>query len=340
MTRLFSPGADYRQAWSGTVLVLAPGEIPTVDFYITPRLRHLAPEQILRFDSRSFNGQACVIPGDAFVVIVRHAARRWLDYLARQRERLSGVAFLMDDDIPAAWRCRDVPWDYGVWTSARYGWTARLLGRVCDRVWFSTATLRARYAEVPGCVVPPLAFAEPREPAPMGCRRWGYHGTRIHYQEVRWLVPIVARVQEKVAEAVFEIFGDRRVEKLFAGIPRVEVLPPRSWSDYVTHARRSSMAVGLAPLLPGRFNAARSHTKLYDMALCGAVGVFSARAPYWPGLAEAGVPCLPDEPEVWVREITTLLADDGRRLERYGQQCAWIDRHGQQGCIQDLIGQV
>lgn len=329
---LFGPRAVYHAAWSGHVAVLAPGAIPTVDYYLTPRLQGVAYS---RFDARVFDAAALALPPGTFVVIVRHAAPVWLRFLEGESARWSGVAYLMDDDIPAAWHCRDVPLDYGFWTSGRYLRIARLLPLVCDRIWVSTAALQARY---PGThVVPPLPFAASRQPAPRGTRRWGYHGTRIHQRELRWLVPVVRLVQEAVPDAEFEVFEGERVARLFAGIPRVRVLAPMSWPEYLAHCHNSNLAVGLAPLLPGRFNAARSPTKAFDIARCGAVGVFSEREPYLSALAGSGAALLPDDAQTWAAEIVRLLRDDALRSERYRHMARWMEEAGRDVGIAALI---
>lgn len=310
----FTPAARYDAPWSDTVLVLAPGSIPTVDYYVSPRLAGLTTDRLLRADSRS--GAPCSAPpAGTFVVIVRHAGMAWLDWLGHHRASLSGVAYLMDDDIPGAWHCRDVPLDYALWTSGRYWRTRGRLAEVCDRLWVSTPELARRY---PGAVViPPLPFEVEGEAAPMRCRRWGYHGTRVHHRELRWLVPIVEAVQQAVPEAEFEVFGGASVRRLFANVPRVTVRPPLPWPDYVVHCRQSPLAVGLAPLLPGYFNAARSQTKLFDILRCGAVGLFSDRALYAEVLGGSGVVLLPDDHKQWIEWSVRLLQDDDLRQKTY-----------------------
>lgn len=337
MAGLFSTAARYRENWAGATVVLSPGPVPTTDYYLTPRLSGPASGPVFRFDSRCFDPSAEGLPKGAFVMIVRHANGRWLRFLDRNRERWSGVAYLIDDDIPGALHCDDVPFDYALWTTGRYLAARGGLARVCDRVWMSTAALRARYAGNASTLVEPLAFGPARNAAPPGCRRWCYHGTRIHGRELRWLVPVVNAVQRAMPDAEFEVFGGNRVARLFRGIPRVVVLPPRPWPEYVTHCLASDSAVGVAPMLPGGFNAVRSHTKIFDVARCGAVGVFSAREPYVSRLAETGAALLPDAPEAWVNEVLRLLQNDALRLERYRSTAAWIETRCRQGGIADLI---
>lgn len=329
---LFVPAglnARYHQPWCGDVVVLAPGAVPTVDFYLTPRLAELAPERLRLFDSRVFDSRfldpaADSLPVGALVIIVRHAARRWLRYLAEQADRWCGVAWLVDDDIPAAWRCRELPLDYRLRTSGRFLRVASDLLGVCDRVWVSTEELQKRYAQWHPLVLPPLFPFRPRHAASSGVRRWCYHGTRAHRVEINWLKPVVAAVQARVPDAEFEIMGGVGIRRLLAGIPRVHVLPPRGWREYVDHCRNSHIAVGLAPLLPGYFNAARAHVKLFDLANAGAVGVYSRRAPYFPALAPAGGVFADDDQNAWSEQIAALLLDDARRLDGYARAMDWI----------------
>jgi hypothetical protein len=329
--------ARYRQDWSGHVALLSPGAVPSVDFYLTPRFAELAPDALHRFDSRAWDAAAQSLPVGTFVVIARHAASRWLRFLAEHPERWSGVAYFMDDDIPAAWRCRELPLDYRLRTSGRFLRIAHGLSGVCDRAWVSTDVLRARYPDWNATVLPPLDPFGLRPACAAGVRRWCYHGTRAHVREMRWLKPVVRAVQNRVPDAEFEIMGGAGVKRLFSGIPRVNVLAPRTWRDYAAYCENSSIALGVAPLLPGHFNAARAHVKIFDIAHCGAVGVYARRAPYFPALESSGAACADDDPRAWSDAIVALLTDDTRRLEQYARAAAWIAAQAPAPRLLDLI---
>lgn len=334
---LFHPNVHYVSEWSGSVAILAPGPLPTVDYYIKPRLRGLPEEAVRQFDSRRFDQRALSLPQGTFVVIVRHAASQWLRWLASEPARWAGVAFLMDDDIPAAWSCRELPLDYRLWTSGRYVWVRRKLEKVCDRIWVSNERLQARYSDAFPQILPPLEPFAPREAAPRGNRRWAYLGTRIHKQEIRWLIPVVAAVQARSTDCEFVIFGDKKVEKRFSGIPRVSVLPPRSWPEFASYCRSTSVAVGVAPLLPGRFNAMRSEVKIFDITRCGAAGLFTNGPPYAPGLNDIAAGLLPNEPDIWVRSIVALLEDDDRRKACFARASEWVRTAGRDVDLVSLI---
>jgi len=301
--------------------VISPGMVPTVDFY----LRSRASRSSCRMHYMVAVPSVDEVPqAGTFVIIVRHAAPACLDWLLRHVDLLSGVAYLMDDDIPAAWRCRDVPLDYGLWTSARYWSIARRLAALCDRLWVSTPELARRYAVRRPTLVAPSCEAEDVEAAQSGCRRWGYHGTRIHHGELRWLVPLVEQVHERLPDVSFEVFGGQGVRRLFSSLPRVAVLSPRSWSEYRTYCHANPLAIGVVPLLPGRFNAARSHVKLFDMARCGALGVFSNDAPYADLLKGAGCRLVSSDRQSWVSEICEIFGDETARLVDYQKVSGWI----------------
>jgi len=300
-------------------------------------MRGLSSDNSQYVDSRYCDSGIPPPEQGTFAVIVRHAEPVWLRFLLQHQSRLSGVAFLMDDDIPGAWRCRDVPLRYSVLTSGGYLKMWPLLGKVCDRIWVSTRALQQRYARTPTRVVEPLSLGEKRTAAPTGTRRWAYHGTRIHRREIRWLLPVVEAVQQASPDHAFEIFGSARVVQLFAHIPRVQVLQPRSWPDYLAHCRSSNLALGVAPLLPGRYNAVRSYVKLFDITRCGATGVFSRREPYAPALEAAGASLVGNDPQLWIAEILRLLNDDAIRVEKYHQACRWINAHQVDGDLGALI---
>lgn len=321
MSLLFEAQANYHRPWSGVIIVIAPEAIPTIDFYITSRLNDGAEVHCYHgddinhteFTRRGFSG--------ALVIVVRHASSAAFRMLQQYRNLWSGVAFLMDDDIPGAWRCRDIPLDYALWTTSRYLMAKPSLAALCDRIWVSTPALQARYAEHKTSVVPPLPVGAERSAAKQGCRKWGYHGTRIHAREIDWLVPIVAAVNKAVPEAEFEIFGSARVARLFQGIPRVTVHAPLSWAGYLSYCESTELAVGLAPMLPGRYNAVRSYTKAFDIARCGAVGIFSECDAYAP--LAGSVSMLPNHPNGWIDEAIRLLKEDAARIKRYDQFKKW-----------------
>lgn len=321
---MIRPRAIYTHPFAGHLLVLEAGELPTTDYYLTTRLHETSGLTWSRLDVRDplTTRRLADIPPGTLVVIVRQAPRRVVRLLSQIRDRLCGVAWLVDDDIPGVLKCQELPFGYRLRTGFRYWWQRSLLEKVCSRIWVATPALQQRYTGIPTVVLPPLPYQVDRahgEREPV----WFYHGTASHRADVEWLVPVVRQVQQACPDVVFEVSGTAPVAQLFQGIPRVRLLPPMSWPDFFAHTSRVSYVLGVAPLLPSRFNAVRSHAKFFDITRCGAVGVFSDRSPYRSVLPEKGAVLLPNDQRAWADAIIALLRDETRRMELFTSAVSW-----------------
>ena len=166
-----------------------------------------------------------------------------------------------------------------------------------------------RHAERAMRLMPPLPLPEdagrtvrpvvPGEPVQIF-----YHGSAVHLDEMRWLRPVIAEVLSACPLAHFEVIGDQEVNRLFRDLPRTRVLHPMSWPNYLSHCRAMRGHIGLAPLLPGDFNAARSITRVFDIARCGAVFLGAESGPYLGiGGVHRNVTTLPMEADVWTERL-------------------------------------
>ncbi len=256
------------------------------------------------------------------MIIVRHASRRWLNELRKHREKFTRVTYLKDDDIPAVLSARELPWYYALWTFGRYWKIRRLLSRVVSEVVVSTRELADRYPGANAVVWEPhYDDASAYHPETLV---YFYHATITHLSEMRWLVPVVRRVQYAVPNAWFEIIGNGEVERMFRGIPRVRVLHPMSWPDYQQYLGSIRYDVGIAPLMDTPFNRARSHTKLYQITRAGAAGIYSDVPPYSEKIIDGrtGVLC-GNHRYLWVRAIIALLRDQARRKTIHENARIW-----------------
>lgn len=298
------------------LLVLTPGPIPTTDVYLRARVDGMPGLRVVDTLAMPATAEPAPAPG-ASVVVVRHAPGPWLGWLRCHRAQLAEVSLLMDDDMPAALRSPELPLGYAFRTALRHARTRRGLDDLCDRVWLSTPELCARYASWRPGLCPPLYVDGPGYAPENGASApvYFYHGTRAHRAEIEWLVPVVREVQSRHPLAVFEVSGDAATARCFQGIPRVRVLPPMAWSSFLTLRARpgSAYRVGLAPCLPTRFNAARSHVKLFDITRLGAAGIYADRTPYRTAVrdGETGILC-GDAAGEWTRAILGLLEDRPR----------------------------
>lgn len=301
---LFPPSRHYENRPTTHLLVLEHGPNPTTDYYLRPRLP--LPEQIpTTVADLSVDPKSVPIPAGTFVVIVRYLNRAWARHLLSQRSRLSGAAYLMDDDLPPALQTRELPLRYRIKIQRLFLSQRGALGAICDRIWVATPYLADKYAQSGPTVLPPLPLANGwGETAPL---TYFYYGSASHRREQSWLVEVVRKVQAEVDGLAFLTIGDSRVRRLFAGIPRVLVLHPMSWPTYVEALPVLRHDIGLAPLLDGPFNRSRSHTKFFDFSRLGAVGIYTNAAPY-AGFVRDGVDgfLLDNEPEDWQRLIVDL----------------------------------
>ncbi|HSV68827.1 MAG TPA: glycosyltransferase [Methylibium sp.] len=249
-------------------------------------------------------------PGD-FVVIVRYLTPAWCALLERLRPQLAGLAYLMDDDLfdPRAWA--GLPPAYQRRLAARALRHAPWIARHADALWVGSEALAAKYATLQPRVLPlaPNAGLLARtEPV-----RLFYHGSASHRAEVDWLRPVLARVLDACPDAQFELFGDATVHRAWRELPRVAVRLPMRWPDYLAWTAGARADIGLAPLLPGGFNAGRGAVKFYDHARLGATGVY-ADAPPYRGLVRDGVDglLLPLDPDRWAEALIALVRDRPR----------------------------
>ncbi len=301
---------------TGPLVVLSPGPVPTTDFYLTQNLADRYPLREVRvLDTRHSN------PGDGFpvqaaaVFIVRYAPLAWLRWLRGERARCGRVVYLLDDDIPAVLHASELPLGYRLRTWWRHLRGRKLLAELCDSVWVSTPGLARRYADwwpelCEPCHVPALVEMQGSEAGRPAGPGYCYHGTRAHRCEIEWLLPVVREVQAACPEAHFEIFGDRRVRRLYRGIPRVSVRAPMTWPEYLAYSSTVRHQLGLAPCLDTPFNQARSHVKLFDITRLGAAGIYSDAEPYAQRIrhGETGWLC-PNRQQDWVQMIVRALRD-------------------------------
>jgi hypothetical protein len=316
-------------------LVLEQPPSPTTDYYLRPRAAHCGLP--VRYRSLAEPVQPGDLAPGTLVIVVRYLSRAWAQALQAQAAELAGVVYLMDDDLldPRAWRGLPLGYQWRLW---RHGWVLwPALRRLASAYWMSTPALVQRYAHLGAQLVPPLPLvsdgAQHLLRSSRSSHAWPegaaaqapeklllfYHGTRSHMAEMHWLRPIVAQALAACPQLHFEVMGEASINQIFRSLPRTRVLHPMSWPNYLAHchalaAQAPGQRMGLAPLLPSRFNAVRSHTRAFDVARCAAVGLYAEPGPYAQVIGhERNGLLLPQEPAVWVQAIVALCADDARR---------------------------
>lgn len=279
-----------------SVCVVERGRNPSTDYYVKSRVEALGVPLV---DEPQ--------PG-CLVVIVRYLDNAWRKRIEEKRARLAGVAYFMDDDLLDIGAITAPPLPY----AARMMWLAwrhkDWLKKIGAQLWVSTPYLAKKYRDWNPQLIEPAPFTSMLERrAPV---RVFYHGTGLHRKEIHWLAPVISQVQERVDSTTFEVFGRGSVERLYRRIPRTTVLHPTSWDSFRDHCAGKTFHIGLAPLLPHKFNAARGYTKFFDFVRCGAAGIYSNVEPYASFVRhERDGLLVENDREAWVEAIERLAGD-------------------------------
>lgn len=312
-TRMFTPSATYSRPIT-SLLVIHSGESPTADIYVASRMGQNGQVPLRRLDILDEAALAAeAVPDGTFVVIVRYANRPTVRLLKAARQRLAGVAYLMDDDIPGALSDPALPLHYKLRLGLFWQRFHRPLASLTSEVWLSSQGLEQKYTGPNIHRINPL-YLSGRDDGNGQAVKVFYHAEVSHRQEALWLRDVVRGVQARCPDTVFEIFGRSDVKRAFRGIERCRIVHPMTWSAFLPYSAALHYHIGLAPLRPGAFNACRSFNKLYDITRCGGAGIYSNRAPY-AGVVTDGLSGLlrDDEPGDWIEAICALAKDPTRR---------------------------
>ena len=307
----FPQGTPDQAKAASRLVLLEEGRTPSGDYLLAPFLASLGPA-LVRLDARAAPRAGQLLPGD-FVVVQRYLHAPWRAAIERHRPGLAGLAWFLDDDLldPQALSELAAPYARKIRRMAlsQRPWFEQM----GSQWWVATEALATKYAGASPFLLP---FAPPQGLAtPRPLVKLVYHGTASHQAEIDWLHPVLAAVQQRSEETHVELFGELPVNRRFRDLPRVAVLHPMRWENYLAHTASHPADIGLAPLLPSRFNAARGPVKFIDYARQGAMGLYSRAAPY-EGFVRDGVDgvLLPNDPDAWIEAILRWVADPtGRR---------------------------
>ncbi|MCF8468313.1 MAG: hypothetical protein K9G33_13000, partial [Sneathiella sp.] len=270
-----------------SVVVLSKKQSPTVDQYLTERLKSA---RIPVYYWHLGHPPPCAMEG-AFVIVVRYINKAASTVLLREKDKLSGVAYLLDDDIRDASKDPSLPKHYRLLMGHFWRRWSGQLQRLASELWVCSDHLRIIYGAEHRIDPFPSPFPLPRERSirrqPHSVRIC-YHATKTHREDLRWLLPIVTEVQAQCPFSEFEIIGDRKSIKQFRHIPRLQAFAPFEWNDYQKHASSSLFDIGLSPLTETVFNQSRSWVKYLDNARLGAVGIYSAKASVYQAVVRHG----------------------------------------------------
>ena len=294
-----------------SLLILHEGNSPTLA-YFEAAIRSRFPGVACRLVDTLTTSAIEVDKGTA-IVVIRFISSQWQGEITRNIDDLSQVIYFMDDDLFDPSALAALPKAYRTKIIRRSAAQHRWITSYCDNIWVSTPYLARKYAHLN----PEVVAAQPTQQLLAGRQpvKIAYHGSSSHQAEKYWLREVVEGVLAQCPQASFEIFGEHEIYKLYRDLPRVTVLHPMSWQNYLDYTQHHQIDIGLAPLLESEFNMARGPVKFYDFVRMGAVGIYSNCAPYSDFIEQNinGV-LLNNDPQKWIKTLT-LLVNSGQKRQ-------------------------
>ncbi|MGQ0672797.1 MAG: hypothetical protein ACT4N2_07970 [Hyphomicrobium sp.] len=334
--------------WLGTLLGRRrSGPIPTADYYFLGALGDLVDETgaghrpIVQLGPHTF---AC----QDRLVVIRYATDAELAAIERRRWR--EVFYVIDDVLPIAAKCLELPEDYRL-RLARFvgGQLPRILALDPVVVAPSDAIL-ALFPGRPTVMLAPCTLAcsadldhfdRPiRAHTPL---KIAFLGTRSHGAGMEFLTAILRTTLKAGNNRRCTMFFGRHLPEELGQLPGLDNRPALDWPKFRAFLTHERFHILLAPLPDTPFNRGRSITKLLDAAAIGACGLFSDRPPFRGPVmhGETGI-LLDDDAALWSREIDRLERAPGtmRSIAEHGAMLAaklgdparvrafWCDRLG------------
>ncbi|MFN9621666.1 MAG: glycosyltransferase [Cyanobacteriota bacterium] len=308
----------------GRVLVAHQGAGSTIDHFLRGPLERMGARVVEVDSAAEPRGPLLetLLTADR-VVVVRYVPRRWLRPLRQARRAGATLLYLMDDDLLDPDLLGELPPSYRRRVRERITRRRGQVPALFDQIWVTSAVLEQRYAHLGALRLPlrphpHLLLERPRI-------QLAYLGTSVHEREFAWLRELLARLQERHEHTHVDLFGDLAINRQFRDLPRVRILHPMRWSNYLAETGPGRVDLLLSPLLESPWNAARAPVKFVDAARCGAAGLYSDRVPYRGFIRhEIDGLLLPDQPQNWLEAIETLMDDSAmrRRLAEEGRRRA------------------
>jgi len=289
-----------------SVILLHQGAGSTIDHFLRGPLESLGV-CAMELDSAEQPGSAQLsrLLNAALVVVVRYLPRNWLKTLRQVCRAKIPMAYLMDDDLLDPDLLRELPVSYRRRIRERITRQRAWVPDLCGRVWVTSEVLALKYAhlgaiQLPLCPHPDLLRQPPR-------LQLAYLGSSVHQLEFAWLRELLIQLQQRQPHTHVDLFGDITVNRQFRDLPRVRVLHPMRWANYLAETGSGRCDLLLTPLLESPVNAARAPVKFIDAARCGAAGLYSDRPPY-RGFVRHGIDglLLGDHHHEWLEAIEML----------------------------------
>ncbi|HEX8045019.1 hypothetical protein [Rhizobium sp.] len=320
--RLSAVSVDAARSAAKRLLVLSRYPNPSVSYYLDERTKALADIPVIM--KGLDEGLDDVDSDGLFVIICRYIREPQLRWLEDRRHSLTGVAYFVDDDIPAVVAGDEATWPYKFTLLNLAVRPLPRVNRLLTHLWTSTETLADTLANRRHKIE--ILAPMPANPArrsseitsePSASLKMIYHGTGVHRREHEFLMPIVKTAMDRHRNLHFEVFAEGNLARQWSrqGIDptRTTIGLPLPWASYLAKTTDQGADIALAPLLVGKTNDSRSDTKRIDISRMGAAAIFS-RCPTFARCAVAGEFHIDNTAEEWLMAIDQLVSDPDRRL--------------------------
>lgn len=300
--------------------------LPTTDLYFLNACGHAVSHWWRRGPIERL-GSNCFAAGGTVVLI-----RRDGDALMRRvREQSGRLIYLIDDDIEGAVESLDLPSHYRERLIRFHEDHHRALTERADTLIVTSQVLKERFAwhrDVkllhPVWHLPMAGESHFKEIERDGPIRAVHLGSGSHAAGLAFLEPIVGELLQRHPRLHFTYVGHGPSFGTLDRHPRVSRIRPRSWRRYRMWIGRQRYHLGLYPVPDTPFDRARSHNKLLEYGVVGAVGAYSKN---WPPARQVdGGAIIADGQHEWIEALFSALAAPDKLLSLAASARPTLDR--------------
>ncbi|MBV1868821.1 MAG: hypothetical protein KUG69_13090 [Marinosulfonomonas sp.] len=285
---------------------------PTADLYFAWPCADLLKDGVIR----------CLAPtvylAGRTLIVIRHALG------LQQSVSFDRLIYVIDDDWRAGLAGSGLPLAYRAKLALVEARAARHLEKLADTIVVSSPRLATRYRHIwPGKNVIQMSPAWPlpqSRPAKTSVRAIAYLGAWTHQRDFGLIAPALKLLLDRHPDVSFTLSANVNAGPFWANHPQTKIVPALPWNDYLAWLIEQRFDIGLYPLRDTGFNRARSVSKLFEYALCGAAVVASDS---WEvarnGSLSDAVELVPETPDGWGASIERLLGDPAEVQARVSQ---------------------
>ena len=304
---------------------------PTAELYVLKALRSILSQRDI-FCLAPTVFQVCDT-----VIVVRHT--RGLERTIECQR----LVYVMDDAWYAGLQDTELPLLYRGRLLLAEARDARKLIRRADAVVVSSQLLldemHRRYPHIDAHLLHPVwpvpISSEPRSPdAPF---RMACLGAWTHRSDIAMILDPVLEVLAAQPDARLTLVDSGHLPKIVMQHRQVNLIPSKSWPEYLAWLSAQRFDLGLYPLKDTRLNRARSISKLLEYAQTGAAVLASdtwaaANDSTWAGASMQ----IKNHPSVWRTAIFDLMSRPHRCEQSFEYAAAVAARAGLQAKANDL----